>query len=141
MIVVRMNDYKWAQSLSFLAFDAYNGVKPRQATGAAVVVDIDEESLARDELGQWPWSRLVMAKLVDNLKAMGAKAIVFDMVFAEPDRTSPQAVLKRLPALNEHPDVAKILKAMPDNDDVFAAVDPQCRQCRHRLCLDWHQVC
>src|ERR1700682_1315855 len=94
MIVVRMNDYKWAQSLSFLAFDAYNKRAPRLATGTAVVVDIDEASLGREELGQWPWSRLMMAKMVDNLKAMGAKAIVFDIVFAENDRTSPQAILK-----------------------------------------------
>ena len=120
MIVVRINDYKWAQALSFLAFDAYNRHEPRHPTGTAVMVDIDEASLGREELGQWPWSRLVMATLVDNLKAMGAKAIVFDIVFAEADRTSPQAVLKRLPSLQEHPDTIALLKALPDNDDVFA---------------------
>src|SRR6185436_11704838 len=86
MIFVRTMDYKWAKSLSVLAFDTYNQTLPRPATGTAVVVDIDEESLGREELGQWPWSRLVMAKLIDNLKAMGARAIVFDIVFAEDDR-------------------------------------------------------
>ncbi len=120
MMFVRIKEYPWTKTLSFIAFDAYNNIEPRQPTGTVAMVDIDEQSLGRDELGQWPWSRLVMAKLVDNLKAMGAKAIVFDIVFAENDRTSPQAVLKRLPKLQEHPDIVTVLNGMPDNDEVFA---------------------
>lgn len=120
MVFVRIKDYPWTIKLSFIAFDAYNKIEPRPPTGTVVIVDIDEASLGHEELGQWPWSRLAMAKMVDNLKALGAKAIVFDIVFAEDDRTSPQAVLKRLPKLQEHPDIVTVLKAMPDNDQVFA---------------------
>ncbi|HEX4766543.1 MAG TPA: adenylate/guanylate cyclase domain-containing protein [Lichenihabitans sp.] len=55
------------------------------------VVDIDEASLAR--YGQWPWSRLVVSRLIANLQDAGAAAIGLDMVFAEPDRTSPATLV------------------------------------------------
>jgi adenylate cyclase len=54
--------------------------------GETVIVTIDEKSLS--ELGRWPWPRTVIAKLVDVLKGYGAKAVGFDIVFAEPDANS-----------------------------------------------------
>jgi adenylate cyclase len=56
---------------------------PRSVTIAA----IDEASLAK--LGRWPWSRAVLARLVDRLDQAGAKAIAFDVFFPEPE--SPEA--------------------------------------------------
>jgi adenylate cyclase len=49
------------------------------------IVDIDEKSLS--VLGQWPWSRDKVAKILDNLTSAGAGVIGLDMVFAEQDRT------------------------------------------------------
>jgi len=57
--------------------------------GVAAVVDIDEHSLAA--LGQWPWPRTVLAQLAQAAYAAGARVIAFDILFAEPDRTSPAA--------------------------------------------------
>ena len=54
--------------------------------GETIIAVIDEKSLS--ELGRWPWSRAVIAKLVDTLKSAGAKAIGFDIVFAEPDEST-----------------------------------------------------
>lgn len=69
-------------------FDAYQRLRPRVYQPVPVtIVDIDEASLNR--LGQWPWPRLRLAELVERLRDAGAAAIVFDMLFAEPDRTSP----------------------------------------------------
>ncbi len=51
--------------------------------GETVIVAIDEKSLS--EIGRWPWPRTVMARLVDQLNAYGAKAVGFDIVFSEPD--------------------------------------------------------
>lgn len=52
-----------------------------------VIVAIDEPSMAA--LGeQWPWRRSRHAALVTALRAAGARAIAFDIVFAEP--TVPQ---------------------------------------------------
>jgi adenylate cyclase len=68
-------------------FDGYQRLLPRAATEPPVlVVDIDEASIA--ELGQWPWSRTVIARIVDRLHALGAASIGFDVVFSEPDRLS-----------------------------------------------------
>ncbi len=51
------------------------------AGGEVVIATVDEKSLT--ELGRWPWSRSVTARLVDALKGYGAKAVGFDIVFAE----------------------------------------------------------
>lgn len=51
--------------------------------GETVIAAIDEKSLT--ELGRWPWSRTTIGKLIDVLKDSGARAIGFDVVFAEPD--------------------------------------------------------
>ncbi len=119
-LYVRAQDNDLVKSLRFLAFDAYNRALPRAETNYVAIVDIDEASLARPELGQWPWSRDIMARLVTNLKAMGAKAIAFDMVFAEADRTSPKAVLDRMNPAEKTPERIAALENLPDNDTIFA---------------------
>jgi adenylate cyclase len=45
-------------------------------------IDIDDASI--DELGRWPWSRDVHATLIEGLALMGARAIVFDVEFIDP---------------------------------------------------------
>lgn len=58
-----------------------------------IVVDIDEASLAAmaPEYGRWPWPRSVMAELVEGLARARPAAIVFDVVFADLDRSYPEA--------------------------------------------------
>ncbi|TLM66793.1 MAG: adenylate/guanylate cyclase domain-containing protein [Deltaproteobacteria bacterium] len=68
------------------------GAQPTQ--NAVVIVDIDEKSLRA--LGQWPWPRDVVARLVDRIRAAGARVVGFDVVFAEEDRTSPHRALAYL---------------------------------------------
>ena len=53
-----------------------------------IVVAIDDESLRRMEplVGRWPWPRLVHALVIDYLAAAGARAVVYDVLFAEGDR-------------------------------------------------------
>ena len=38
-------------------------------------------------VGRWPWPRLVHASLIDYLAAGGAKAVLYDVLFAEADRS------------------------------------------------------
>ena len=84
-----------------------------------VLLDIDERSLATmaNEYGQWPWPRDVLATTMFELERQGARAIVFDILFSDPDRQNPvseqafeQAVARngiayfpvlRLPAAND----------------------------------------
>jgi adenylate cyclase len=57
-----------------------------------VLVDIDDASLARmSELAdRWPWPRSVHGELAAGIAAQKPRAIVFDVMFAEPDRTRPE---------------------------------------------------
>ena len=59
-----------------------------------VIVDIDEKSLRK--LGQWPWSRNIVSKVLENLTDAEVGIIGLDIVFAEHDNSSPKRVLKRL---------------------------------------------
>ena len=79
------------------SFDAYQRLAPRTFNPDLPVriIDIDDESIAR--LGQWPWPRTLLAKIVDRLTAAGVPVIAFDMVFAEPDRSSPEIALTHWP--------------------------------------------
>ncbi|MHB1013960.1 MAG: CHASE2 domain-containing protein [Desulfurivibrionaceae bacterium] len=69
-------------------------VKPTQPI---VIVDIDEKSLRA--VGQWPWPRNTVAKMIRNLGAGGARVIGLDIVFAEADRTSPKNFVDELQPL------------------------------------------
>jgi adenylate cyclase len=62
--------------------------------GETVIVTIDEKSLS--ELGRWPWPRSVIARLVDQLKAYGAKVVGFDVIFSEPDENSSLKTIAEL---------------------------------------------
>ena len=74
-----------------------------------VIIDIDEKSLKA--LGQWPWSRDKIAKLLQNLSDLGVAIIGLDVVFAEADNSSPQKVLKQLGLSHQ---------GVPDFDAIFA---------------------
>jgi CHASE2 domain-containing sensor protein len=52
--------------------------------GRVVIVDVDERSLTG--IGQWPWRRDLIGRLVARLREMGAATVALDMIFAEPDR-------------------------------------------------------
>lgn len=90
--LLRAAEPQLLQRATLWAFDSYQRIQPRAFGGApAVVVDIDNESLAR--LGQWPWSRARIARLVDRVREAGAAVVAFDIVFAEPDRTAAGPVI------------------------------------------------
>jgi adenylate cyclase len=57
-----------------------------------VVVDIDDASLTRmaELADRWPWPRSVHGELVAGIAQQKPRAIVFDILFAEPDKTRPE---------------------------------------------------
>jgi PAS domain S-box-containing protein len=92
---------------------------PKDA-GHAVAVDIDDAGLRA--IGQWPWPRTVMARLVERLDSAGVRMVVFAIVFAEPDRWSPArfGTVSGLPAAGLPAGVAEVLGNLPDPDRIFA---------------------
>jgi adenylate cyclase len=89
VVALRIADPTPVTQVRNWVFDGYQRIEPRPYEPAGVrVIDIDETSL--EAYGQWPWPRTVLATLVERLDTLGAAAIVFDMVFGEPDRTAPR---------------------------------------------------
>jgi adenylate cyclase len=105
-----------------IVFDSFQRLAPRPFAGdmPARIVDIDDESLER--IGQWPWPRSTMARLVEAVGAHGPAVIALDLVFSEPDRTSPERVLSLLPASPEREALERRLTTDAySNDKVLAA--------------------
>lgn len=108
----------WEESPLRLAwFDACQQVFPRQPQSLpAVIVAIDEASLARK--GQWPWPRTQLAALIQRISAAGPAAIGLDMIFPEPDRYSPDQLAHALAGIPS--DLAARLGQLPNSDAAFA---------------------
>src|SRR2546428_10079432 len=98
---------------------------PRGVDPRIVILDIDEKSLG--EIGRWPWSRRLMAELVDKLfDQYGVGVLGFDVIWAERDTSSgidvldslAQKDLKAVPAFQQ---IYRDLREKLDNDGLFAA--------------------
>jgi len=68
-------------------------VRTRPPSGRIAIVDIDERSLSK--IGQWPWRRDVVARLIARLRDAGASVIALDIIFAESDRYTVLAASDR----------------------------------------------
>ena len=103
-----------------LYFDTLQRAAPRETLAFPVrIIDIDEASL--EAIGQWPWPRDVVAEMTDALRDLGAAVIVFDVLFAEPDRLSISNLLRdpEIRRAAEEGGLTDQLKAR-DNDVLFA---------------------
>ncbi|KAF0221786.1 MAG: adenylate [Geobacteraceae bacterium] len=58
-----------------------NLLQPQPPADSIVIVTVDEKSLAR--IGRWPWSRSIMALLVDKIAAGMPRVIGLDIMFNE----------------------------------------------------------
>ena len=107
-------EYTPLVNLRHAQFDHYQQLMPRhRASEPAIVVSVDSQSLERH--GQWPWSRELMAQLVNQIMAGQPLALGIDMIFAERDRYSPAVLAERLPALPK-----SALVGLNEPDSVFA---------------------
>lgn len=109
------------ESLRLKTFDFYQQLLPRDPSKAEQaaevgIIDIDDATL--QEVGQWPWSRKKIARLVNNLTELNAAVIGFDIVFAERDRLSPDMVAKELENLPAG--MKEELEQLPSNDAILA---------------------
>ena len=118
-ILLRYADPFFVRALRLIAFDHFQRLDPPKydPTLPIRIVDIDEESLAK--IGQWPWPRTTVRDLLAELAAKGAAVVAFDVLFAEPDRTSLEAIVKQLPA-SQAAAVTAAMAGHPSNDEQFA---------------------
>ncbi|MCC6262105.1 MAG: CHASE2 domain-containing protein [Bryobacterales bacterium] len=118
----------WLTRLDYIAYDAQiRAATPTPLTGNVVIVEIDEASLAR--YGQWPWPRSVLAGVVNRIRDAGARVIVLDVVFAEPEQRllePPDAGARRE---ENHADANgqagdRFVAASPGDLDLRTSVEP-----------------
>jgi adenylate cyclase len=94
-------------------------IKHPSYSSPVVVVDIDEKSLKY--LGQWPWSRIILSKLIEDISLAKPANIGLDIIFPEKDKTSIleiEGFFKKYFSKN-----LKIIGLEPylrDNDKIFA---------------------
>ena len=76
-------------------YDTRLRLQPARPNSRVLIVDVDERSLG--EQGRWPWSRETLGRLVQTIaRDGGARAVGFDMVFAEPQATQDPALMRAL---------------------------------------------
>ena len=123
LLALRGYDPPVLSALRGAGFDTLQRLWPRENNPPQPVriVDIDEASLR--ELGQWPWPRTQLARLVEELNELGAATIAFDIVFPEPDRLSPRRLLESAGAASALATAMPSFDTaiLPDNDQIFAA--------------------
>ncbi|MEI6703402.1 MAG: CHASE2 domain-containing protein, partial [Deltaproteobacteria bacterium] len=108
----------WSERVRTEVFDCYHQLSPRKRISQPVtIVAIDDQSLSA--LGQWPWPRTLLARLVNTIMAAKPAALGIDIIFPEPDRYSPGNIdqhVSRIPS-----ELLSRLKQLPPNDDIFAS--------------------
>jgi adenylate cyclase len=84
--------------ISRLDFKIYDAFLPLRAepepSPVPVIIDLDEASLR--DYGQWPWPRYLVADLLTTLTEYGVAAVGLDIMFSEPDRSSPDRMREYL---------------------------------------------
>ncbi|HXF18539.1 MAG TPA: CHASE2 domain-containing protein [Burkholderiales bacterium] len=79
----------WLQTTEFRFTDLFISGQARniKPDPDIIVVAADDQSLQQlaDYAGRWPWPRSIHAELVQGIEAQRPRAIVFDIMFFEPD--------------------------------------------------------
>ena len=116
LITIKIINPPFIKSISNLSFDLYQKAFTLEKKDTdVIIIDIDEDSLGK--FGQFPWSRSVFAKILDQLNTSNPKAIGFDIFFAEKDKQSPEEIIK---SYNLIPSDMINLQKLKSHDEVFA---------------------
>ena len=77
-----------------MSLDVYTQLTPFEGGSEQVedflFIDIDEDSLS--DLGQWPWPRVVLAKVMKTILDAKPAVVGIDILLAETDRFNPKAL-------------------------------------------------
>jgi CHASE2 domain-containing sensor protein/signal transduction histidine kinase len=74
----------WFSRIEQTAYDQALSLWQRPAQSDIVVIGIDDDSV--QQLGRWPWPRVIHAKLLEKLTEANVKAVALDVVLSEPDK-------------------------------------------------------
>ena len=82
------------QGMERKAYDMGVAATSRAPSDKVAVIAIDKPSL--DNIGRWPWSREIMADMVDKLAGAKAKVIATTVFYSEPQRDQGLAYINKL---------------------------------------------
>jgi CHASE2 domain-containing sensor protein len=99
-MLVAATKWGWLERADFWLYDASVTLAGRAASPDILILTIDEESLAR--LGRWPWSRQVLANVLERLTQAGAGPVLLDVILSEPQRDDSQADARLAAAMAAH---------------------------------------
>ncbi|WP_348673962.1 CHASE2 domain-containing protein [uncultured Abyssibacter sp.] len=110
LVIVHLNELVRIDFLEQVENSSYDArvraTMPGTVDSSIVIVDIDERSMTAE--GYWPWERDKFARMVNNLfEHYAVRAVGFDILFAEPQRSAYQEMLERLAP---RPDVRALLE-------------------------------
>lgn len=88
IVLIHQSGYLAVAELKTLDHRFQRYADPASARKDIVLIAIDEASL--ETFGRWPWPRDRHGYLVHYLKQAGAKAIIFDILFLEPDEAAEE---------------------------------------------------
>lgn len=115
LITLKIINPSFIKSISYLSFDLYQKIFPLEKRETdVIIIDIDEKSLGK--FGQFPWSRSVFAKIIENVNVSNPKAIGFDIFFSEKDKQSPEEIIK---AYSLTPTDISELQNIKGHDEIF----------------------
>ena len=76
----------WLTRLEAMSYDVRLLIRGERSAGREIVlVGVDDRSL--QEVGRWPWSRLIQAQLIDAIGRDQPKVIGLDVLYTEPEST------------------------------------------------------
>ncbi len=89
-LVAGLRMTRWFEVIELKALDhlVRRYADPAKADSNLLLLAIDESSL--EAFGRWPWPRDRFGYVVRYLKQAGAKAVVFDVMFFEPDENAEE---------------------------------------------------
>lgn len=79
---------QWFWRVNYTLYDAALQQFRRPPPDDIVILAIDDDDISR--IGQWPWPREIHARAIDRLTEAGARAVLVDILFSEPDRRTPK---------------------------------------------------
>ena len=79
----------WFEMLEYQGLDLlFKARGPRPVNSNIIVIEIDDRAI--NDFGRWPWPRGYHAELLDIIGKYKPKAVVFDILFTEPEAEHPE---------------------------------------------------
>lgn len=103
-------------------FDTWQRVAPREISTKNVAVVLVDDASIKAENTAWPWSRFLMARLIEQIGSAKPAAIGIDIYFTEDDPLRPEAFASIYTDEELDPETRAAVQNLPLMDEELAQV-------------------